>query len=341
MKNVLLVNNDQAMLSLIAGLLKSQGAFFTVHAARHSRHDFLSLKDIPFDLVITTVNFFGVECSKLIRQLSRENPSIKIIILTRGTSLRTQASIKRFPSAIHLDQSFDLNLLPQRVFTELGIDYGGRIRGITITSFLQMMELESCTCNLKVSSKNMSGLLWLKNGKLIAARSQSREGKEAALDIIARKSVSIDINYASHDVGEQFSIPLMNLILEGGQRHDEFMSRIENKREHERYDILVTTDYHLDNIKRQCVLCDISLGGAYVIIEQEIELGEMITLDLTSPTVKSKCSIEATIVRKDGMGAGVSFHIKSPEQQQVIESIIDSSSKIVQQQVMQAPAEEH
>ncbi len=247
--------------------------------------------------------------------------------MTKNAHPLLRASIKRFPSAVHLDQTHDISMLTKRVFTELQIDYGGHVRGINLSSFLQMMELESCTCILRVTSKEQTGSLWLKNGELIAAKWRESEGKEAALDILAWKNVFIDIDYTLYEIEQQISEPLMILILESSQRHDEKRSSTRNSRAHERYDLLVALDYNIKKMTRQCFLRDISLDGAYIETDQEMELGQTTTLVLTSPGLKSSCSIEASVVRKDGKGAGLRFQISSTEQRQVIKTMINSSIK--------------
>lgn len=333
MKTVLVVYSDQAVLKSVAGLLKHQGAFFHVHTARHSQQAIQLLKTTHVDLVITTLRFPKFGSFQLVNKLAKGYPFIKVIIVTKGNHPAKQASIKRFPNAIYLDQSIDQGLLINRVFTELHIDYGGYVRGVALSSFLQMMELENCTCTLSISSKNLNGLLWLKDGELIAAQSPTNEGKEAALEIVAWHNVSINIDYARYDIEPQFSISFMRLILESGRQYDEIAGNNKDRRRHRRYELQVTTDYVFENKTRQCILHDISLGGAYVEeIDQTIGLGEMITLNLTAPTLENKCSIDAYIVRKDGKGAGVHFNINASEQEQVIITMIENSRKAIRNQ---------
>ena len=332
MKNVLVVDSDQAMLETLTGLLRSQGEFFNVLAASNTRQAIELLQETPIDIVISAIRLPKVDGFRLVAKLTKNYPSIKVIIMTKDAHPLLRASLKRFPSAVHLDQSHDISMLTKRVFTELQIDYGGRVRGINLSSFLQMMELESCTCTLRVTAKELTGSLWLKNGELIAAKSQTAEGKEAALDILAWQNVFIDIDYAPREVEQQISIPLMMLILESSQRDDEIRSSTSNSRAHERYDLLVAIDYDARKMTRQCSVRDISFGGAYIETNQELELEQIITLVLTSPELKCSCSVEASVVRKDGRGAGVRFQISSSEQQQVIRAMINSSIKSRHQQ---------
>jgi CheY-like chemotaxis protein len=332
MKNVLVVDGDQTMLRTLTGLLKSQGGFINVFAATNTRHAVELLQETPIDIVITAIRLPTVDGFSLVAKLTKDYPSIKVIIMTEDAHPLLRASIKRIPSAVHLDQSHDISMLTKRVFTELQIDYGGGVRGINLSSFLQMMELESCTCTLRVTSKNLIGSLWLKNGELVAAKSQTAEGEEAALDILIWNNIFIDIDYTPREVERQISMPLMMLLMKSSQLDDEIRSGAMNNRVHERYELLIAIDYDIQKMTRQCFLRDISLGGAYVETDQEMELGQTIKLILTSPELKTSCSIEASVTRKDGKGAGCRFLFSSPEQQQVIRAMINSSIKSRQRQ---------
>jgi len=327
MKNILVVESDQVMLRTLTGMFKSQGGFLNVFSAINSIQSFEVLQENPIDIVVTSIRLSKDDGFRFVAQLTKDYPAIKIIAMTKDAHPLLRAGIKRFPGAIHLDQSRDIGMLTKRVFTELQVDYGGGIRGINLSSFLQMMELERCTCSLKVTCKNLVGFLFLQNGELIAAKSQTAEGSEAALDILSWTDVFIDIDYTPREVERQISMPLMMLMMESSQRYDEMRSSTKNNRAHERYGLLVALDYDVKQMTRQCFLRDISVDGAYIETEQELELEQTIMLLLTSPELKSSCSIKAKVVRKDGMGAGFRFLVTSAEQQQVIEAMINCSIK--------------
>jgi len=89
--------------------------------------------------------------------------------------------------------------------------------------------------------------------------------------ILAWKNVFIDIDYTSHEVEQQIFVPLMILMVESSQHYDEIQSNTRNRRVHDRYDLLVALDYDIRNMTRRSVLRDISLGGAYIETEQELE----------------------------------------------------------------------
>jgi len=326
-KNVLVVDSDQAMQQTLTGILKNPVGFLNVFAATTTRQAIKLLQKTPIDLVVVAIRFPTIDVFRIVAKFTRNFPSITLIVITKDAHPLLRASITRFPTAIHLDQSLDISLLRKRIFTELQIDYGGHIRGISISSILQMLELEACTCTLKITAKKLIGFLWFKEGELIAAKSSTEKGKEAALDIISWNNVFIDIDYGRHEIKRQITSPLMSLIIESGQRGDELRSSGKKSRHHERYNLDVAIDCKSGNMTRQCSLHNISLSGAYIETDQQIKLHQNIILVLNSPTIQTSCSIDASVVYREGKGAGVHFRINCPEQEQMIKILIDSSRK--------------
>lgn len=325
MNNVLVVDNDQTMLRTLTSLLQSQGAFLNVLAASSGSEALTVMRKMPVRLVITAIRVPELDGFELVARLAREYPATKVIVMINEAKPLLRARIKQFPSAVYLDQNHDLSMLTKRVFTELQIDYGGQVRGINLSSFLQMMALETRTCTLKISSKDQVGFLWLAQGELIAASSSQISGKKAALQILSWKNVFIDIDYTPRRVTREISMPLMMLILESGQMDDELRSESRNKREHERYELLVALDFDIQHMTRHCSLRDISLSGAYIETDHDVAMGDTITLSLSSPALKSSCTVDATVIRKDRSGIGIRFQLSSPHQSRMVQTMIDGS----------------
>lgn len=325
MNNVLIVDSDQMMLGNLTNLLQVQSGFLQVHTAMSHNQALDIVGKRPVKIVITPLKTPELDGFKLIEQLSSQHPGTKVIAINRDDVPMHSRRMAEFPSAIYLDQSHDLNMLTKRVLTELQIDYGGQVRGVTLTSFVQMMALETVSCELKVSSKDQFGFLWLDRGELIAARLPGDSGKSAAMKILAWKNVLIDINYSPRNIQPEISDPLMMILLESSQKEDEFHSKNGNKRKHERYELLVAIDCDMQDTKRHCALWDICLGGAYLETDHDIKIGETMRLSLNSPPLRSTCTLDAKVVRKDRNGIGVEFLPINPQQQQMVKTLIDGS----------------
>jgi CheY-like chemotaxis protein/Tfp pilus assembly protein PilZ len=324
MRNIVVVDSDVIMLHTFVGLLKGHGGFLNIIPAASTKSALETLDREAVHILIGGLHMSEMDTFELLSQVSQSNPRLPIIVITNNASSMFRAKIKQMPAVVHFDQALDITLLTKRVFTELQIDYGGQLRGISLASFLQMMELEGRSCALQVTAKGKVGTIWLINGKPVAARMGLLRGKPAALHILTWQNVLIDIDYAPVEITAEMTTPLMNLLLESGRMVDEKQSQRPNLRKHDRYDCLVGVDYDISDWIYQCYMRDISEGGAYIETEQTVKVGQRLVMSLSSPVLERSCAINGTVVRRDPGGIGVRFDELTLQQKQVIRSLMET-----------------
>jgi CheY-like chemotaxis protein len=324
MKNVVVVDNDPMMLHTFVGLLKSQGGFLKILPAASTKKALETLARETVQILIAGLHISEMDTFELLSQAAQGYPQLRVIVMTNNASSMFRAKIKQMASVVHFDQALDISLLTKRIFTELQIDYGGQIRGISLSSFLQMMELEGRSCALQVTTKGKVGTIYLAKGKPVSAKMGLLRGKPAALHILTWQNVLIDIDYAPMETAMEMTTPLMNLLLESGRMVDEKQSQRPNLRKHDRYDCLVGVDYDISDWIYQCYMRDISEGGAYIETEQSITVGQRLVMSLSSPVLERACAIHGTVVRRDPAGIGVRFDELTLQQKQVIRSLMES-----------------
>ncbi len=324
MKNILFVDNDPIMLHTFVGLLKSQGGLLRIHSAGNIQAALETLAEKEVHLLITGMHVSEMDAFELLSLLDAKYPQTRMIVITNNASYMLRNKIKQMSSVIHFDQPMDIGLLTKRIFTELQIDYGGQVRGISSASFLQMLELEGRSCTLQVNSKGKVGTIYMTDGKPVAAKMGLLTGIPAAQHILTWQNVLIDIDYAPKKVTREITTSLMNLLLESGRMLDEKQSRRPNLRKHSRYDCLVGVDYDISDWTYQCFLRDISEGGAYIETEQSVRVGQRLIMSLSSPVLVRSCAINGTVVRRDPGGIGIRFEALTLQQKQVIRSLLES-----------------
>jgi CheY-like chemotaxis protein len=324
MKNILVVDNDPIMLQTFVGLLKSQSSFLQLFSAASIQSAIESLAAENIDILITGMHMSEMEDIELLSITGAEYPRVRVIVMTNNASSMFRTRIRQMDAVIHFDQALDICMLTKRIFTELQIDYGGQVRGITLSSFLQMIELERRSCALRISAKGKMGTIYIMGGKPVAAKMGLLVGKSAALHILTWENVLIDIDYALGEITQEFKTPLMNLLLESGRIVDEKQSQRPNQRKFDRYDCLVGVDYDISDWTYQCYMRDISEGGAYIETEQSIKVGQRLIMSLSSPVLESTCAISGTVVRRDPKGIGVRFDDLTLQQKQVIRSLTET-----------------
>jgi CheY-like chemotaxis protein/Tfp pilus assembly protein PilZ len=328
MKNILIVDHDEVMLQVFVALLKSQGGFLNVLSAKSGKAALEIISQRRIHIVITELYMSEIDGFELVTLVAKQYPDIRVIVMTNNASPMLRAKIKQIPTAVHFDQTKDISLLTKRIFTELHIDYGGQVRGLSLPSFLQMIELEEHNCTLQISAKGDIGRMSIVNGELVAAKVGPWSGESAALLILAWENVLIDIDYSFKEVRREITKPLMTLLHESRRLVDERKSRRPSFRKHARFECLVAVDYDISDWTYQCFLRDISMGGAYIETEQSIKVGQKIILTFSSPKLNRRCAINGQVVRRDKKAIGVRFDEISLRQKKVIQVLTKGSFKL-------------
>ena len=93
----------------------------------------------------------------------------------------------------------------------MNIGVNGLVKGIPIYSFLQMLESEEKTCILRVKRKNDTGLLYIKDGALIGAETDTFDGIAAAHLILVWQDTVIEILGFNDQIKRQINKPLISI----------------------------------------------------------------------------------------------------------------------------------
>ena len=322
MKNILIVENDKILRHSFEGFLKYRSGFFTVLTAKNSQDALNIIDQLNIDLLLFGFQVPEIDSYNLVTHLEKYHPNIRVIVMMDNASQLFKASFKCLNSTVFFEKTTDIHMLTRRIYDELKINYGGHILGFSLSAFLQMMEMEETSCTLFVRKKNTAGYLYIRNGKLISAKYDNSKGNDAALEILAWKNVSMEIDYISPGVEKDIDMPMMHLLLEARRLADEKQINRPEMRQHERQDCMFALDYELKGRNYHGFLWDISLGGAYIETDQSVPVGAEILLGLNAFNQQGFCRVNARIVRKDNSGIGINFEDLTQEQKEAIDALI-------------------
>ncbi len=105
---------------------------------------------------------------------------------------------------------------------------GGRIGGVSLASFLQMLEQERKTCTLVVESEDRSGRLYFNEGDLIDAECGEDVGQEAVYTLLTWQGPSFRVT-EGEDRLRRITLPLAHILLQAATRQDELQAGEEDK----------------------------------------------------------------------------------------------------------------
>ncbi len=97
---------------------------------------------------------------------------------------------------------------------------GGQIGGVSLASFLQMLEQERKSCTLVVNCEDRSGCFFFDGGVLVDACCDDQVGEEAAFSLLAWSNPSFSVT-DPEDRLQRIRQPLAHLLLAAATRHDE------------------------------------------------------------------------------------------------------------------------
>jgi CheY-like chemotaxis protein len=182
---ILFVDDNDAFLEAL------QGAFDDLAERHHYR--LLTAHSVPqavdtlanarVDLLVTDLHMPGADGFELIAHVSRHHPGLPILALTASSDPETTRHAHQRGALGVLHKPIPVPELHARMAAALEARMAGRITGVTVASFLQLVELDRKSCRLQVSSAGRVGELVIAGGTIREARAGALSGASAAEEI--------------------------------------------------------------------------------------------------------------------------------------------------------------
>ena len=96
----------------------------------------------------------------------------------------------------------------------------GHIGGVSLASFLQMLEQERKSCTLKVTSGDVKGSLYFEEGELIDAECEGEVGQDAVYTLLAFDNPTFKVSELE-DRLHRITLPLAHILLNATTKIDE------------------------------------------------------------------------------------------------------------------------
>ncbi len=185
------------------------------------------LKKNAIDLLVTDLQMPRVDGLGLLAYVHKYFPSIQCIVMSaHGTPAireKIESDILKF-----IAKPFKANHLAEIILDALkntkgGDGPGGSLSGISVVSFLQMVEMEDKTCICEVQSPgNPKGFFYFKGGVLHHAIFGNLKGEPAAIKLINLENPTINFRKPpDRPIPRGIQRELTGLILEAVRQKDE------------------------------------------------------------------------------------------------------------------------
>ncbi|MCI5148690.1 MAG: response regulator [Candidatus Electrothrix sp. MAN1_4] len=224
MYDILVVDDDLFALALLEEQLKNYGDFFTPVYASNGKEAVEILSQVEISLLVTDLIMPGeINGWHLIEYIENFHPNIPIIVITGCKDEEKVAELdgrvrEILLKPIRVQQLVKIvtNILNENIAS-------GNLKGVSVGSFLQLLEMDEKTCLLEVgTSPKNKGLLYIHQGKLYDAEYGDLQEYEAACRLIAMDNVSFKIKALPKlEIRRRIKGELMSIIMDAMKMKDE------------------------------------------------------------------------------------------------------------------------
>ena len=224
MYDILVVDDDLFALALLEEQLKSYGDFFTPVYASNGKEAVEILSQVEISLLVTDLIMPGeINGWHLIEYIENFHPNIPIVVIT---GCKDEEKITELEGRVReiLLKPIRVTQLVKIVTNILNEDIAsGNLKGVSVGSFLQLLEMDEKTCLLEVgTSPKNKGLLYIHQGKLYDAEYGDLQEYEAACRLIAMDNVSFKIKALPKlEIRRRIKGELMSIIMDAMKMKDE------------------------------------------------------------------------------------------------------------------------
>lgn len=190
--NLLFVDADELLVEIVAcGLTLARPRWGVI--STHSPAEALSVleRHSALDAIVTELAFGGSADAgrAFIRQAARRWPEIPIFVMS-GVDVQETRGLD---TAEFIPKPPDIDFLVARIDRVLRRKRESLVRGIALPTFLQILEIDRKTCTVVVSHGGRVGEIGFREGKLIHARLERDEGKEALFAMLSMPEHSLRV----------------------------------------------------------------------------------------------------------------------------------------------------
>lgn len=174
----------------------------------------------PVDILVTELVMPVMDGFELLNYVLEEHPGLEIVVMGETSLGRASQALCAAGEFRFMSKPVVVQNLIDVVRSILARPALGRLTGLSLPGFLQLLGAENRTCSLRVKSLGHEGRVDVKDGRLINATCRGAEGKEALFEILSWSKPEIEVEEPRETVAGLIADQLPSLLLEAALMHD-------------------------------------------------------------------------------------------------------------------------
>lgn len=224
MKTVLIVDDEKDLILSIEAGFEAFKDRFKVMTAENGRQALEILDSTKVDLVATDLRMPEMDGIELIAHMRKHFPHIPTIVMSAFGTPEIEQQLEDMGTLRYIEKPVDFDELAQSILDGLKlVSEGGSLSGISVMSFLQMIEMDEKTCLLELEDDAQhKGAMYFNQGEIFDAVCGDLRGEEAAIEMMVWDDVQIHVrNLPEKAMEKRIGNDLFPLLLEASKRKDE------------------------------------------------------------------------------------------------------------------------
>ncbi|MFA6010564.1 MAG: response regulator [Desulfobacteraceae bacterium] len=194
--NILIVDDNQPFLNLIKKIFEKFSNKYNVVTTNSGIKAIELLSFNYFSIVLTDLQMPNMDGFTLLEKIKKNFPDIPVIVITAFDKPKTNLVVKKTGAYAYFTKPLvidDLIICIENLIKKE--TEGGILNNASIEMFIQLLEMESKTCTIRIINEKSKehGVLFFRDGELYNARILKTVGKEAAYRILSWDKVNISI----------------------------------------------------------------------------------------------------------------------------------------------------
>ena len=223
MKTVLIVDDSVMLINYLEESFQKYQDDFNLVTAKDGSEAIELLKTTPISLLITDLQMPRIDGLGLLAFATKYYPNVPCIVMSAHGTPKIIETIKK-DILQFIEKPFTAKELARTIMSVLNRDTpDGSLSGISVVTFLQMVEMEQKTCLCEVESPgNPKGFFYFQGGELFHAVCGELKGEKAALKLINMDTPSINFRRPpKRKIARAINHKLTALLLEAARIKDE------------------------------------------------------------------------------------------------------------------------
>lgn len=222
--NVLIVDDEASLLLTFQKAFERLKDRYKLFTAENGKKAVEILEAHPIDICVTDIRMPVMDGFELLVVMNSRFPTVPVIVMSAYGSKELVEKLESIGGMIRfLDKPISIDRLLETINQVLQQGaQSGSMTGISVASFLQLLEMEEKTALIEVQTAAKKGLFYFHEGDLYDAVCGERLGEEAAIEMILWDKVRIQFKQLpDKKILRRIQTDIMPLIMEAYRRKDE------------------------------------------------------------------------------------------------------------------------